>query len=396
MARLWSCGFELNSMLGEGFADAVGSSTALVSTTKRSGTYACQCNPAGGFSQVNYQHRAAATQEDLYIRAYIRVATFPAATTNILGGVNSSTVRGSIKLTNGGVLQLDNGGVQVGSNSAALSLNTWYMIEIRINSTTLASTVLDARLDGVSFASGTVNIVSAPDRITWGGAVTTPTTSDIYFDDFAINDSSGTAQNSWPGAGGIVHLRPDAAGDNAQWATGVGGTANFNRVNEVTPDDATTYNKRIATGTLIDDHNLASSASAGIGASDTITLAAVGLRMGATTTTATNAAGILRIKGQASGTVSESASFGFNVNGWTTNAIAVPKNYVLTAYTNPQTSTAWTTSTLDTMQIGYKNATSATVDIRASTVWALVEYVPVAASKAILLPQRSPMHLLAR
>ena len=66
--------------------------------------------------------------------------------------------------------------------------------------------------------------------------------AELYFDDLAINTNSGAYQNSWPGDGKIVHIRPNEAGDNAQWNRG--GTdsgANWSQVSEVTPDDINSF-----------------------------------------------------------------------------------------------------------------------------------------------------------
>src|SRR3990172_6946830 len=62
------------------------------------------------------------------------------------------------------------------------------------------------------------------------------TQGEWYFDDIAINSSTGSFQNSYPGAGRIVALRPNAAGDSADFARG--GTdsgANWSQTDEVTP-----------------------------------------------------------------------------------------------------------------------------------------------------------------
>lgn len=60
---------------------------------------------------------------------------------------------------------------------------------------------------------------------------------DIYFDDFAVNSTAGSSQNSWCGPGKQVLLIPIS--DNARdtlWTGGVGGTSNlFDAVNNLPP-----------------------------------------------------------------------------------------------------------------------------------------------------------------
>ncbi|MFE7188013.1 hypothetical protein, partial [Streptomyces erythrochromogenes] len=66
------------------------------------------------------------------------------------------------------------------------------------------------------------------------------------------------------------------------------------------------------------------------------------------------------------------------LNGWATHKAAAPYPYQLTSYTNPQTGAAWTAAGLDTAQIGYRANVSQTTARRVSTLWALVEFQPVA------------------
>jgi hypothetical protein len=161
----------------------------------------------------------------------------------------------------------------------------------------------------------------------------------------------------------------------------VGGTAgaanNFTRVNETIPNQATSYNQTTVTGTTTtDDFNLDSAATAGIGASDTVSLVAVGGRVGSSAATAASI--VYRLKSQPAGTTSESVSVPVAVNGWTTHRVTMPQIYQLTSYADPQSGGAWTPGLLDTTQVGYRSNVSQTTQRRVSTLWALVEFVPVA------------------
>lgn len=387
MARIATLGFESNTTSANvewtSFANAT-----IQSSVVRSGSYAGRTNSVGVGTSFKYQFSAANSSAEYYFRTYFRINVLPTGTLVIEQIENAAgSAKVGFQLTAGGKLQLWNleDNVQIGSDSAAtFTTGVWYRAELKVNATTPSATVIEGRYatenqTATSFASGTINLASGIAALEIG-TQTAVEDVDLYWDDIAINNTSGTSENSWPTPGNVVHMQPNAAGDNNQWAVGAGGTAgvanNYTRVLEVTPDEATTYNKRTAVGTLIDDFNVESSSSAGIGAGDAITLVQIGARLGATSTSSSNRTGIFRIKGQASGTVSESASIAFNVNGWATNSITTPRTSPLTAYVNPQTGTAWTPTTLDTMQIGYKSGSSSTNEIRVSTLFAIVEYVP--------------------
>ncbi len=386
MARIWSCGFELQSVTAAVEFETVTGSPAISTTTKRSGEAALRINPSAATRAMRHTFRSDSTGE-LYFRFYVYIATATGGLVTIMRYDDSGAAPGcSVRMNSNRTLELwdEVAGAQVGSDSSAIALNTWARVEVRYKDNG-ATTVIEGKLDGSTWATTSVGTGLGGGGHIRIGCITSAT-CDLFFDDIAINDTTGSYQTSYPGAGSIVHMQPDGAGDNTQWqddASTTGGTAVVGNINEVTPDDATNYNKRTLTGTKIDDWTCESSSSAGIGSSDTVTLVSVGQRAGATSTTATNRSNILRIKSAAGGSVSESGTIDISVNGWLTHNDGSPKVYQLTSYTDPTTGSAWTptgTNSLDNMQIGYKNGTSSTTEIRVSTIWALVEYVPSAAS----------------
>lgn len=386
MARLWSAGFELQSATaGVEFDTAVGTAPTISTSTVRSGAASLRCNPTAATSYIQHRFRVDSTVRVFY-RVSIRFATLPNADCVIMAHGDGSSFFPTIRfeVATGTLRVFDGADVAIGSSSAALSTGVWYRLEMDYADGNGSGDTTSAYLDGAAFATA----VQGGDM--FGGGVfevgiVTAASADMFIDDIAINDTSGSAQTGLPGAGQIVHLWPDAAGDANGFATAVGGTAgasnNFTRVDEFPPDDATSYNNSTATGTTtIDDFNVTSSASAGIGASDTISVVQVGQRAGSSAVTAASI--VTRIKGQASGTTTESASIPVNTTAFNTHATAVPKTYRLTTYLNPQTGTAWTSTSLDSMQIGYRGNVSQTTQRRITTLWALVEYVSAAATNA--------------
>lgn len=383
MARLWTCGFELQSVTaGVEFSSTTGTAPTISTTIHRDGLASMRIHPTTAESYVEQQLLTSATVERTFHRFYLYIASLPTSTTAIYAIGQSGFFPTYLRLSNTGTLRLYDANLSTdsGTASSALSTNTWYRIEIDHTDGGAGNGNVLAYIDGVNF-SGTASMsgINGFSRVRMG-VYSFTASADLYFDDWAINDISGSAQTSLPGAGSVVHMQPDAAGDNNAWSTSVvGGTAgaanNFTRINELTPDDATSYNATTVTGTTtIDDFNMESSTAAGIGASDTITLVQVGGRVGSSATT--TASLVYRIKSQASGTLLESASVPVNVNGWQTHLATAGKTYQLTSYVDPQAGSAWTAALLDTTQIGYRTNVSQSSVRRVSTLWALVEFVP--------------------
>lgn len=395
MARLHTTGFELNTLTANIEFLSASANCTISTTTVRSGTYSGKVTSTASTRHgFVHQFAAAAAAGPYYFRTYFYLEVMPGGTTTIASLMNSASLSGggivNATMSSAGVmtLQYANGAGSVvdapTQSSPTVTTGQWYMLDLMFdNSGGAGAAVVRARLDGVEFGSGTgltmfANVMAF--RVTTNGLAQSQSAMIVYFDDVAVNDNTGSVQNSYPGAGKVVHMLPNAAGDNNTWEKSggaAGDTNNYQDVDEVTPDDATSYLKRITTTIKVDDFNLPTSASVGIGASDTITLVAVGARGGAISTTAgVQREVLLRIKSQASGTVLKSSNVDYSANGWVTHSDPTPKNYKLHSYTDPQAGGAWTPSLIDSMQIGIETANSSTTEVRYSTIWALVEYVP--------------------
>lgn len=379
--RIWSSGFELNSITADMEVEATGGAgtIAVVTSPVRTGTYALQTSRTGtaGLAWARYRFAESNSTGPFYFRFYLRVADYPDTTANIIAlDATGGGDRAGIQMTSTGALRLadlDGTGspIQVGSDSAVLSLNTWYRVEMLYDASAgLSSVTLSARLDGTQFASSSsITNGSSVGRVTFGG-VTSIANYEYYWDDVAINTTT------WPGSGSIVMLRPNAAGDNSGWTIGAGAGSNYEQVDEVIPDDATTYLSDISsTGLVTDDYNIAS-ATGLIPEGAAIGLVSVGVRGGGTGTTARTF--VTRIKASSSGTVEESSSIDWSFNGWRTNREGpTAHNYVLTLYDLPGASTSdWTITDLDSAQIGVRHDALSINEVRLSTIWLLVDYSP--------------------
>jgi len=315
-----------------------------------------------------------------FARAYFYIPSVPDADLAILafGSKGGGTDEISIRLTTSMQLQMydEFNGVQLGTISSPVLTNTWLRLELKADYTVDTAVVSEAKVDGNTFATGTSNQGRGAANLTFGFVTTGGShTYALYVDDVAINDNTGTVQNSWPGDGSIVHLQPNAAGDNNAWTRG--GTdsgANWSQENEVTPNDDTNYVSSNTAG-QIDDYNLTNT-PASIGNGQTINVVQVGARLAGAGASA-NASFVTRLKASSGGTVSESSAITPAGTSWTTNAAADPFVYPLTSSTQPGTGTAWTKATLDTAQVGIRLSGAATNAAQVSTLWLLVDSSPL-------------------
>lgn len=375
MARLWSCGFELQSVTNGMEWDTTTGSPTIDTTTKRSGAASLRCNPTATTAYITHDYFTYPAFGDLtlYYRFYLYIATSTDALDSIFvlrDDGNSAYI--SIRLNSNRTLELwkdYSTDAQIGSDSSALNTGQWYRIEVSATTGGASHYLTDvvAKIDGVTFASGSGLTISVNTGSTFDfqlGCITS-TTADLYFDDIAINDESGSYQTSFPGAGQIGHLYPNAAGD-----TNDANAGDYTALDEKpTPDDATSYVE-------LDDNNdiivvgCEAGTACGLDSDDSVTLVQVGVRH--VPETAAAMALTPRIMGTTSGSVQEGDSFTHNDTTWKTNGDALPKIYKLTSYVNPQDSAAWEPADIDAMQIGVK-CTDATPDAYVSSVWALVE-----------------------
>lgn len=385
MARMWTCGFELQSvtpLMEWQDTNTVGGSPSISTSIHRGGAASLRITPTAGTSYIEHQFTSGVVMRTMH-RFYLYISTLPAADCNIYGIGQSGYFPGMIRLRTDGslILRDDQAATNLGSATSPLNLGQWYRIEADFNDVagtlTAGTSAFKLYVDGTLVSDQMCTNINGFSRVR-AGALQSANSLDIYLDDLAVNDTTGSTQTGLPGAGTVVHLQPAGQGDNNGWATATGGTAgtanNWTRVNEVTPNDGTSYNQTTVTGTTTtDDFTVSSPTTAGIGASDPVTLVSVGVRIGSIATTAASV--VTRLKGQASGTTTESASTSVAVIGWQTHKSAVPRLYGITAYTNPQTSTAWTRASLATAQVGYRSNVSQATTRRVSALWLLVEYV---------------------
>ncbi|KRT76718.1 MAG: platelet-binding glycoprotein [Armatimonadetes bacterium CSP1-3] len=387
MARLAYLGAELNDP-GPGVEWTARSTTwpTISSSIKRSGGYSVQVTSLVSATPkwLAYQYVAGGGTGPFYYRVYLRPETLPSAENTIIVLNDAPSVATPaiwVTLDNTGVLRLYDEDGAIGSASPALTLQSFaHRIELEMSTVGGAGAcIVRARLEGTEFAgSSTRSLSTGANSIIVGGNLRSEaqTQGEWYFDDIAINSSTGSFQNSYPGAGSIVALRPNAAGDSADFARG--GTdsgANWSQTDEVTPNDVTDY---VSSGTLdADDYY---NVEAPPGDVDTVNMVGVFVRHSLSSSVGADPRFVTGIKASSGGTIEESASHILNSTAWFSNADGtLPSNIKLITYDLPGASTTpWTAADLATMQIGLRINVDDSDQCWISTLLALVEYVPTA------------------
>ena len=381
MARLFTDGVELNSLLNYN----TGGTGTPVTTPVTNGAYSIQFDAGQGVDKSIYI--IAGENRVVFQEAKFRFSVFPDQTVYIMRQASSGlTIYFAVTATgicrcytwNGSSLS------QVGGDGPTLLLDTWYRMGLRGDA---PGDTISARVDDSDFVSAASAVVGVQSSIGYGlaGMVggSAPTSGTVFMDDNCVNDDTGSIENSWPGDCNVIHLRPDAAGDNAQWTRrGTDSGANWSQVDEVTPNDDTDKVQEDTSGN-IDDYNLDATPAA-LASDDVINAVQVGVRYRAVLGLFSSDF-VLRIKVSSGGTVEEGSTIIVSTVNFRTHRTSEPFIPTLTLYDLPGASvTAWTKADLDAAQIGQRCTETSAAGTDVTTIWLTVDH------KGIGRPWASP------
>jgi hypothetical protein len=381
MARLFTTGFEENNLTATMWSAAAGTTVITASPTPHAGTYAAKLSTSsagGGITRIV----PSLTSGTVFVRVYLYFSTFPttfdAYLLRIRANVNLSA--SVLCIVSGSKLQIK---AEVPGTTATgattISPDTWYRLEVRhlVHETAgqiegrlyLGDSATPLETWGIGNFSGgdgtdrdTLN--TSVDRIGFGWTEESRTGT-VTFDDIAINDASGSFQNSWPGPGKIAMLIPAAEGATIQW-TPLSGTDNALMVDEMpaaAPDDATTYNESTTAAHL--DILTLTDMPAEVPASATIILADAWGRVGGNATTG-NPIMRFNLYDEADVKTAGPNCNKVDLNGF--QIIATNEHCVLDT-------AGKTKANLDSFKVGYEIVTDTAVLQRVTAVWVNVEWL---------------------
>lgn len=386
MARLYTLGFEVQSSLLQaedpGCVFAGGATTTT--TNPRSGLAACSFSSVtngnvdiGGASPIS----GATTGRSYFARMYWRAsAATPSVRSSILAPFVSGGTWHAVCWETDGTLSLyDKGaagalGTKIGSSSVALSANTYYRIELEWRVEAAGTGVAGLYLDGSLIARSTSATVgnAAFTELNLGSANLATSTWTGLLDDVALNDDTGADQNTLPGPGKIVLLKPISDNARTGFTGGAGGTTSlFDAVNNYPPIGAATPGTNLtqigsATNNATDSYsaNVTTYTTAGVGASDVVTVATAIGRVGNSTTTTRN----LGLQSTSNPAIGESlqatgaTAAAAETTGWTTVRTVNVYNPVVAKGTSPV--------------IRIRKATASTNNAMADMMGLVIEYRP--------------------
>ena len=130
------------------------------------------------------------------------------------------SIRAERKNADAVTLHLYINGNLVGSCSEAFLCNVWVRIEWRLLIDGISG-VFEVKRNGdtLLFFEGNTDPHGTGHvrRLCLGTIDTVTATYVMYFDDVAVNDTSGDKNNGWPGRGRIIYLKPRGDGEHTDW-----------------------------------------------------------------------------------------------------------------------------------------------------------------------------------
>lgn len=363
-----------------------GASITKDTTVKRTGV-ASRKHDSGASNNSVYSriHWGAQGANGYFTRIYFRVPALPSTAGRILAYADSAdALLVGARLTPTGKIQLWNETgtpAQIGSDSTVtVAVDTWYRLELHCKTVAGASDACELRLNGASVASATGLALSesAVGQVYYGWPfLAGGANAVIYVDDVAVNDDLGATQNSWPGDGSVVYLEP--VSDNAitgSWTAGGGATTSlFDAVDSDPPAGAAaasaTNASQIKNTNTADSSgnysaNLESYTTAGLGATDTVSVVQAVMQVGSSA--AANVSAAVHVVSNPAQATEDSKTMGAGaaIGAYGTNWHSV--------WGTPQVSPSVSLGTSPVLRIGRRGTQAA--ELHCCGMRLAVEYVP--------------------
>ena len=186
--------------------------------------------------------------------------------TGICTLVDNSTGQISLSLNTNNKLYLTRGGttsnpgstVIGGVSSSTLGINTWYFLELKATiANSIGAGTCKVRVNGVEWIDVTaaedmqVTANATANSIALGMFVPTTSVPQAYFDDLYVCDGTGGTNDDFLGDCRVECSMPNGNGTTNAWTgSDADSTDNYLLVDEVSPDDDTTYVENSGAGNM--------------------------------------------------------------------------------------------------------------------------------------------------
>ena len=224
MARVWTDGFELGGLRGY-FLNGGGIGTS--SAESYGGSRSLQFTTASRYARL--------TLPAALVEGYARLACrYSSSQDGFRFYASSAEVFRVVRNTSTGYIEIRDGSNNVLDTGGTLTNNDiWYVVEVHwvIGETGTIEVKVDGEIDSSYSGDTRFGAAASVDEVRLSSLG--------YFDDFAINDTTGSVDNSWCGAGKVYYM-PAASDTSTQW-TPSAGSDNYAMVDEAPHDSDTTY-----------------------------------------------------------------------------------------------------------------------------------------------------------
>lgn len=353
MTRLLTCGWETGDINeststhvntgGNAITDTIVTSNP---TPRSPGTYCLKgvCTQSSNCSAYR-QWTLSAAKTEIWTRFGLWMNGSPGGETRFLQFFDSANgLQGMLTWTpSDGLIRVYRGSTSLlGTSSLVMSNNAWHTVEVRWQITSVTVGIIEVWIDGIRWLNLTgVDNTNTANANVQGVALgnselTLGTGSNTFwaYDDFAINDTSGTINNGQIGEGRVVLLKPNGAGSNTNLTRG--GTdsgANWSQCDEL-PPSLTDYVYSATAGTR-----------------DTYALEDV--PAGSWTVNCCEVLAYAQNSDAGAGSLGLTVKSGATTNEGTAQNLAITAVYVRQLYeTDPNTSAAWTVSAVTALEAG--------------------------------------------
>ena len=247
MARVWTEGWEFGDYVGYCFG---GTGTYGVSTAyKRTGSYSAQLRNLSNSSTYFYKFLDTPLSE-FYFRTAVfldDIATWD-ANPKIYFDTNSYIQFGTCNR-----IQLYISGVLQDTGTTSLFQEIWYLIEIHYKKSATVG-VCEVRIDGITDPdvefNGNTGAGTVSEFYFVIGGSGLGDVAGVYFDDMALNDTTGAVDNSWCGEGKVIVMMPNDDSTPLE-LTPSAAVHHHLLVDEIPTDSDTTY----VEGSVVDEED---------------------------------------------------------------------------------------------------------------------------------------------